>query len=236
MITAIYLRVSTDEQNCDSQRNELETYRLARKWSDIRVYQDVMSGGKASRPGLDALLRDIRAGKVERLLAFKLDRLGRSLAHLAALLTELEKHNVPLIIPGQGIDTSNDTPAGRLQLNVLGAVAEFERGIIRERVAAGLKAAKSRGVRLGRAPVSAYIFNRALELRAEGCSLRSIARTLGISAGTVQNITKGKHVRHQTSRGPIGQPGRSAEHAGPTGGQGTQREAGRAPTQTASNG
>src|SRR5690349_3624511 len=95
-------------------------------------------------------MQDMRAGNVERLVVYKLDRLGRSLTHLALILDEMNRMKVPLIASSQGIDTSNDNPAGRLQLAVLMAVAEFERGIIRERVNAGLAAAKSRGVRLGR--------------------------------------------------------------------------------------
>ena len=92
----------------------------------------------------------VRLGKVERVIIFKLDRLGRSLPHLALILEELQRYAVALIVASQGIDTSNSNPVGRLQLNVLMAVAEFEREIIRERVNAGLAAAKARGVRLGR--------------------------------------------------------------------------------------
>ena len=106
-------------------------------------------------------MQDIRSGKIERLLVFKLDRLGRSLTHLALILDELNRLRVPLIASSQGIDTSDDNPAGRLQLGVLMAVAEFERGIIKERVNAGLSAAKARGVQLGR---PATINGRAAEI------------------------------------------------------------------------
>ena len=82
-------------------------------------------------------MQDMRAGQIERLVCFKLDRLGRSLTHLALILDEMNRLKVPLICIAQGIDTSTDNPAGRLQLGVLMAVAEFERGIIKERVNAG---------------------------------------------------------------------------------------------------
>src|ERR1022692_2082179 len=94
----------------------------------------------------------VRAGKVERIVVFKLDRLGRSLPHLALILDELQRNGVALIATSQGIDTSISNPVGRLQLNVLMAVAVFEKELIRERVNAGLAAARARGVKLGRRP------------------------------------------------------------------------------------
>jgi len=115
------------------------------------------------------------AGKVERLLCFKLDRLGRSLAHLAMILDEMNKLADPLICIGQGIDTSTDSPAGRLQLNVLMAVAEFRAGIIKERVNAGLKAAKGRGVRLGRPGTLVKRAEEVLALQETRIGLRAIS-------------------------------------------------------------
>ena len=86
---------------------------------------------------IDRMVGDLRAGKVERVVIFKLDRLGRSLTHLALILEEMNRLKVPLICTSQGIDTSEDSSVGRLQLGVLMAVAEFESGIIRERTLAG---------------------------------------------------------------------------------------------------
>ena len=119
------------------------------------------------------------------MLVFKLDRLGRSLTHLALILDELNRLNVPLIASSQGIDTSTDSPAGRLQLNVLMAVAEFERGIIKERVNAGISAAKVRGVKFGR---PSTINGRAAEvkkLKAKGLGLRAIGRELKMPVSRV---------------------------------------------------
>jgi DNA invertase Pin-like site-specific DNA recombinase len=176
--TAVYVRVSTDHQRTDSQEQELKRYCRQRGWNKLKFFTDRISGAKASRPELDQMMQDIGAGKVERLVVYKLDRLGRSLTHLALILDELNRLRVPLIASSQGIDTSDDNPAGRLQLGVLMAVAEFERGIIKERVNAGLAAAKARGVQLGR---PATINGRAAEIRklkAKGLGLRAIARQL----------------------------------------------------------
>lgn len=185
MNTALYIRVSTEGQRTDSQEQELRRYCRQRGWKDLSFYTDRISGAKASRPQLDRLMQDIRAGKVERLIVYKLDRLGRSLTHLALILDELNRLKVPLIASSQGIDTSDDNPAGRLQLGVLMAVAEFERGIIKERVNAGLAAAKARGVQLGR---PATINGRAAEvmkLKAKGLGLRAIARELRMPLSSV---------------------------------------------------
>jgi DNA invertase Pin-like site-specific DNA recombinase len=183
--TAVYIRVSTEAQRTDSQELELKRYCRQRGWKDLTVYVDRISRTKASRPQLDRLMQELRAGNVERLVVFKLDRLGRSLTHLALILDELNRLQVPLIASSQGIDTSNDNPAGRLQLGVLMAVAEFERGIIKERVNAGLAAAKARGVQLGR-PTT--ISGRAAEIRklkAKGLGLRAIARELRMPPSSV---------------------------------------------------
>ncbi len=146
---------------------------------------DRLSGAKADRPALDRLMRDVRAGKVDRLIVYKLDRLGRSLTHLALILDELNRLKIPLIASSQGIDTSADNPAGRLQLGVLMAVAEFERGIIKERVNAGLAAAKARGERLGRPATIKHRVAEIRKLKATGLGLRAIARALKMPPSSV---------------------------------------------------
>ncbi len=133
MHTAIYVRVSTEGQRTDSQEQELKRYCRQRGWKNPVVYADRISGARTSRPELNRLMQDIRGGRVQRLVVYKLDRLGRSLTHLALILDEINRLKVPLIASSQGIDTSEENPAGKLQLGVLMAVAEFERGIIRER-------------------------------------------------------------------------------------------------------
>ena len=138
-----------------------------------------------ARPALDQLLRDIRTGRVERVVCHKLDRLGRSVVHLALLMEELINLHVPLIVTTQGIDTAEDNPAGRLQAHVIMAMAEFERSLIRERVRAGLDAARERGVRLGRRPT---LMTRAAEvkrLKNAGLGIREIGRKLGMPPSSV---------------------------------------------------
>jgi DNA invertase Pin-like site-specific DNA recombinase len=185
MNTAIYVRVSTGDQTTASQEHELHTYCERRGWRSTEIYSDQISGAKFVRPGLDALMAAVRAGKVERVVVFKLDRLGRSLPHLALILDELQRHGVALIATTQGIDTSANNPVGRLQLGVLMAVAEFEREIIKERVNAGLAAARARGVKLGRPATHRRTSNDVKALKARGLGVRAISRELRMPVSTV---------------------------------------------------
>src|SRR6266403_2010784 len=148
---AIYGRVSTDAQSHASQLREVRAY-VRRRWPKAEVieYLDKASGARFSREGLDAMMAEIRKSHVDVLAVYKLDRLGRSLQHLAQLIGELEAHGTALIASSQGIDTSESNPAGRLQMHVLAAVAEFERSVIVERITAGLAAARERGAKFGR--------------------------------------------------------------------------------------
>jgi DNA invertase Pin-like site-specific DNA recombinase len=184
----IYTRVSTDKQNHDSQLTELREYCERRKWTKVEEITDTVSGVKSSRKGLDRLMASVRRGKVDIVVCYKLDRLGRSLAHLAAMIAEFTAHNVALVVPEQGIDTSSSNSAARLQLNVLCAVAEFEREITRKRVNDGIAAAKARGVRFGRpATLDAYRSDIA-RLRARGLTCRAIAKELDIPVGSAFQV------------------------------------------------
>ena len=183
--TALYVRISTLNQRTDSQQQELKRYCRQRGWQNPTLYVDKVSGAVTSRPQLEKLMRDMRAGKLSRLLVFKLDRLGRSLCHLALILDEMNRLNVPLIATSQGIDTSDSNPAGRLQLAVLMAVAEFERSLIRERVNAGLSAARERGVTLGRPATLAGRADEVGKLKAQGLGVRAIARQLKMPPSSV---------------------------------------------------
>jgi DNA invertase Pin-like site-specific DNA recombinase len=153
-------------------------------------YSDVISGAKFSRQGLDKLMADVRRGKLDVVVCFKLDRLGRSLPHLAQIVGELTTHRVALICPSQGIDTSGMNPASQFQLNILMAVAEFERSIIQERVAAGLEAARARGVKLGRPDKLSKHREAVAALLKEGRPVRAISRELGLSVTSTFRIVK----------------------------------------------
>jgi len=157
---------------------------------NLAEYRDVINGVRFIRQGFDRLMADIRRRRLDVVVCFKLDRLGRSLPHLAQLVAELAAHGVALVCTSQGIDTSNDNPAGRLQLGVLMAVAEFEREIIRERVNAGLRAAKARGVRLGRPATNGVHSEAVRRLLAEGKGIRAIARELGVPVASVHKLAR----------------------------------------------
>jgi DNA invertase Pin-like site-specific DNA recombinase len=190
LATALYVRVSTADQGVDSQVEELQGFCRGRSYAKVRLFVEKESGAKVTRPQLDAMMTDVRSGKVARVVVYKLDRLGRSLTHLALILDELQRLGVSLICTSQGIDTSGDNPAGRLQLGVLMAVAEFERSLIRERVNAGLRAAKGRGMKLGRPTTLANRREEILQLKALGVGLRETARRLAMPASSVAKVLK----------------------------------------------
>ena len=180
----IYSRVSTDKQSTASQLSELLEYCQRRRWPEAVIIEDTISGTKAARAGLNEIMQRVRRGRVDVVLAFKLDRLARSLSHLVQMTEEFARHGVALIVPSQGLDTSSDSPAGKLQLQVLAAVGEFERSLIVERVNAGLAAARSRGVKLGRKRTLDAFKPQVAALVAEGKSARKIADELGIPLGS----------------------------------------------------
>jgi DNA invertase Pin-like site-specific DNA recombinase len=185
----LYARVSTTEQTTVNQLIDLRQYCKARHWQQVVEYVDIgVSGSKDSRPALDNLVRDAKRRRVDTLIVWKLDRLGRSLRHLILLLDELTALGVAFVSLGEGIDTS--TPAGRLQLHVLGAIAEFERDRIRERVRAGLARAKAEGQRLGRPEVVIPVGQ--LE-SVRHLSLTEGATALGISRSTLKRWRRRVH-------------------------------------------
>src|ERR1700674_5615626 len=148
MRCAIYARVSTLEQEPENQLGELRRYVAARGWTAVEYVDKGVSGAKDRRPALHALVSDAKRRKFDVLVCWRLDRLGRNLKHLIALLEELQGLGVAFVSLAEGIDAT--TPAGKLQMHILGAIAEFERDRIRERVLAGLQRAKAQGVKLGR--------------------------------------------------------------------------------------
>ena len=151
MTILTYLRVSTEEQTLRPQRIELADYvaRLAGGPHAIEEFSDVLSGAKAKRPGLDALLERCALGGVDLVLVVKLDRLGRSVINVVGLVKELAEMGVAVVCTSQGIDTRKSNPCGALILSIMAAFAEFERDIIRERTVAGLVAARAAGKVLG---------------------------------------------------------------------------------------
>ena len=186
---AIYLRVSTSKQDTDNQRRELEAVAKRSGWHVVRVFEDAgISGskGRDKRPGLDAMLKAVNAKEFDMVAAWSVDRLGRSLTDLLDILQQLHDKHVDLFLHQQGLDTS--TTAGKAMFQMLGVFAEFERGIIRERVNAGLARARAKGKRLGRLPVKQSFEALIRELKAEGMGKVKIGRTIGVGTSVVQRV------------------------------------------------
>jgi DNA invertase Pin-like site-specific DNA recombinase len=186
---AIYLRVSTSKQETGNQRRELEAVAARSGWEIVRVFEDAgFSGakGRDGRPGLDAMLKAVNAKEFDLVATWSVDRLGRSLTDLLSILQHLKAKGVDLFLHQQGLDTS--TTAGRAMFQMLGVFAEFERGIIKERVNAGLARARENGVTLGRPRIDPAIEKRIQRLRSKGCGILKIARELGIGTSAVQRV------------------------------------------------
>ncbi len=188
----VYARVSTRGENPENQLLALRKYAEARGLKIVQFFVDVgQSGGKASRPELDRLMMDARRRKFNVVLVARLDRLARSLKQLVMTLDELRELGISFTSLQEGFDTSTST--GILLFQVVGAIAEFERSLIRERIALGLERARAQGKTIGR-PLGAQVDEQELRrLRSEGLSLRAIARQVGIPHPTVASILAGKN-------------------------------------------
>jgi DNA invertase Pin-like site-specific DNA recombinase len=186
MRVALYGRVSTANhgQDVNMQLRELQEYAGRRGFEVVGEYTDVASGAKDSRPELNRLMAEAAQRQFDAVLVWKLDRFGRSLKHLVNALAEFEALGIAFISLKDNLDLT--TPAGRLMFQIIGAMAEFEKSLIQERVRAGLRNARAKGRQLGRPTVEAdsAILCR---LRAQGLSMAAIARQLGVSVGTVHN-------------------------------------------------
>jgi DNA invertase Pin-like site-specific DNA recombinase len=194
---ALYVRVSTDGQTVDNQLQELRQIAERRGWEIVETYSDAgISGAKPSRripmvgfawrPGLDQMLNDARRRKFDVVMAWSIDRLGRSLIDLLGTIQELEAAGVDLYLDQQSIDTTS--PAGRLMFQITGAFAEFERSMIRQRVKLGLKRAVAQGKKRGRPRLNGEIERKAERQLRKGHGLNKVAKTLGIGVGTVVRI------------------------------------------------
>lgn len=187
MRAAIYARVSTLDQTAENQLLDLRKYVEARGWTAVEYVDHGVSGMRESRPALDALVRDAKRRKFDVLVCWRLDRLGRNLRHLILLLDELTALGVGFVTLGEGIDTTS--PTGRLVLHVLGAISEFERERIRERVLAGLQRARTQGTRLGRPKVAVPVDRLAT---VASLSLTEAAAALGVSRSTLKRWRRGQ--------------------------------------------
>ena len=197
---AIYIRVSTAvkarngadsafEKNPDVQELPLRQLAEQRGWDVHRLYCDRASGTKDDRPGLKALMQDARRGKFDRVLVWRFDRFARSVEQLVSALVEFRSLGIEFVSHQEALDTS--TPMGKAIFTIIGAMAELERNVIRERVLSGLAYARARGTKSGK-PIGRprRIFDReeVLRLRQAGATIERIAGQLGLGVGTVVRV------------------------------------------------
>ena len=180
---ALYARVSTLDQNCEVQLEDLRRC-AGKRFARYYEYTDAgVSGTQRHRPQLDALMRDARKRLFDVVLVWKFDRFARSLKHLIESLDEFIALGIDFISLTEGIDTT--TPAGQLLFHIVGAVAQFERDLIAERVRAGMAHARAMGKKIGR-PRANVDLQQVKTLRSQNKSLRGIAETLGVPVSRVR--------------------------------------------------
>jgi len=182
MRVAIYTRVSTPEQSTGRQLRELRAYAKSRDWKIVKEAEDVASGAAKKRPLREELLQLARVRSVDAILVQALDRWGRSVQDLVLTMAELEVLGVAFVVPGH-IDMT--TPTGRMLAHFLGAVAEFERELIRERVRSGLAHARAKGKRLGRPRATASRVEEGLSLIEQGETYEEAAKRAKVSVSTL---------------------------------------------------
>jgi DNA invertase Pin-like site-specific DNA recombinase len=191
---ALYLRVSTLDQTTANQERELREIAARTGYEVVEhVYRDHgVSGakGRDKRPQFDRLCRDATKRQFDVVMAWSVDRLGRSLQDLVAFLAELHALRIDLYLHQQGLDTT--TPAGKAMFQMMGVFAEFERAMIQERVRAGLARARDEGKRLGRPPIAEGLEERiraALDKPGRTEGVRKIAARFGVAVNTVQRVS-----------------------------------------------
>jgi DNA invertase Pin-like site-specific DNA recombinase len=190
MRAALYLRVSTlNGQSTDNERLELERVAERHGWQIVEVFEDAgISGARSreNRPAFDRMLRRAVRRDFDVILAWSVDRLGRSLQDLVAFLSEIHAKGVELYLHQQGIDTT--TPSGKAMFQMMGVFAEFERAMMRERVLAGLKRARAKGKKLGRPMISPAKERAIREDLAAGLGFRRIMARHHVGTSVIQRI------------------------------------------------
>jgi DNA invertase Pin-like site-specific DNA recombinase len=184
MKIALYARVSTDGQDPEVQLAALRAHATQRGWEILEEFVDHgFSGAKERQPALDRLMKAIWTGQFQVVLVWRFDRFARSVKHLITALEHFRSLNINFISLQEQFDTS--TPIGQAMFTIIGAMAQLERDIIRERVRAGLAQARAKGIRLGR-PTARIDRAAVALLQGQGCSLPEIARRLHCSRSTLK--------------------------------------------------
>jgi DNA invertase Pin-like site-specific DNA recombinase len=192
---ALYMRVSTVDQHPETQLHDLRGMAAQRGFQIVNEYTDRLSGTTGKRPGLNQLLADARRGKFDVVLVWACDRIARSTRHFLEVLDELNHLNVEFVSFRESIDTTG--PLGRAIVVIIGAIAELERGLIVERVRAGMRRAKLEGRRIGREPLDVDR-SAVLRDRARGMSLTELAKAHRISRSSVCRVIKQASVSEQS--------------------------------------
>lgn len=189
---AIYARVSTANQDPENQLRELRDVASRMGWQvRLELIDHGISGakGRSDRPAFDRLFQAVQRREIDVVMAWSIDRLGRSLQHLIAFMNDLEATGIALYVHQQAINTA--TPAGRMVFSIFSALGEYERELIRDRINAGLARARAAGKKLGRpSNVNEAVITSVKLLREKGYSIHHIAKELRIGVGTTQRILK----------------------------------------------
>lgn len=183
---ALYLRVSTQDQSCDLQREELVAYCEARGWKIHKIYEDKSTGTNTNRPEFQQMLRDAQLRRFDTLCTWKLDRFARSLKDLVNHLQDLSEYGVTFVSLKDHLDLT--TSSGRLMMHMIGAFSEFEASLIRSRVRSGIATAKAKGIRFGRPPTLNH--DRIRALKDQGMTVTEISEALSTSKSAVSKVLK----------------------------------------------
>lgn len=224
---AIYVRVSTANktkqadagtyvQNPEVQEQPLRELVTQRGWDLCRVYSDRASGAAERRPGLDALMADARRGLFEVVIVWRFDRFARSVKQLVLALEEFRSLRIEFVSHQEALDSS--TPLGKAMFTIIGAMAELERNIIRERVLAGMEHARKNGTKSGKSvgrPKAVFDRDEVVKLRREGLSWREIARKLRVGAATARRAYKEWLDSQAALNGDSDSPGQQATVVNP---------------------
>ena len=187
----LYVRVSTTGQNTKAQQAELRAYAESRGWTVTRVYTDQISGAVHNRPALQELMSDCKRRKVDIVLVWKFDRFARSLRHLVTALEDFRRLRIDFVSATEGVDTTS--PSGELVFQIFGAIAQFERALISERVKAGIAEARRNGRQLGRPAIKRLSDAEIAKIRAarlKGVTLRKLATQYGASLWAVHQASQ----------------------------------------------
>jgi DNA invertase Pin-like site-specific DNA recombinase len=185
---AIYARVSSPDQHIESQLLDVRKLAVARDFQIVREYCDRgVSGSKAKRPGLDAMMSDARRGAFSGVLVAAFDRIARSTKNFLEIVDELQNLQIEFISAREAIDTSG--PMGRMFITLIGSIAELERSLIVERIKAGMRRARLEGQRLGRAPLDVDR-DALVRDRLAGMSLSTVSKKYGVSRASVVRFVR----------------------------------------------